>query len=484
MPFSTYLDIANRACQHMGVRQLSLTEGFNEDSVQAFEISQCYDKLRLAELRRNLWRFSTRRAVLRPVGMNTMILNPPLWSSTTVYFPGAIVSTIDGSLWFSTTVGNVGNPPGGSNAWDGYFGAMTVDPLISGTSALPGYYAGDLAYVVAPNGIPSVYLSLVNSNTDTPGTPTPWAIGTYFFQGQVVINNGVLFQSLIDMNVGNTPGLAPAIWAIGTTYAAGAQVTGSDAVVYTSIAGGNIGNNPANGANMTLWTATGLSNPTLWAVGTTYAAGAQAVGGDGIIYSSISGGNVGNNPAGGVSPALWTNTGAYAPWTTIITNGVGGSLKWALISVGLTKLTFAYPIGCGPAEESGTRNVYHLPSGFLREAPQNPKAGSVTFLGGPSGNQYDDWEFESNYLITRNGQPMTFRFGADIRGVNEMDPMFCEGLGARVGLECVERVTQSNAKFATILSAYKAFMGDARAVNGIEMGPVEAPEDDFISCRI
>ena len=477
--FSTYIDIANRACQHMGVRQIDLMQGFNEDSLQAFEIGQCFDKLRLAELRRNLWRFSTRRAVLRPVGLNTMILKPPLWSQYTTYFPGAIVSTVDGALWFTTTPGNIGNPPNGSEAWDGYFGAMTADPLMSGTA----YYAGDLAYTVAPNGIPSVYLSLVNGNSDVPGTPTPWVATQYFFNGQVVINNGTLYQSLIDLNFNNIPGFAPALYVGATTYAAGAQVTASDAVTYTSLVAGNTGHNPANGANPTYWQVGGLSNPAAWVNTTSYAAGAQVIASDGIIYSSNST-NTGHSPANGVNPTYWTSTGAFAPWTTTITNGIGGSLKWALISVALEKLTFAYPIGCGPAEESGTRNVYHLPSGFLREAPQNPNAGAVTFLGGPSGNQISDWEFESDYLITRDNTPITFRFGADIRGVQNMDPMFCEGLGARIGLECVERVTQSTGKFSTILATYKAFMGDARAVNGIETGPVEAPEDDFISCRI
>jgi hypothetical protein len=65
-----------------------------------------------------------------------------------------------------------------------------------------------------------------------------------------------------------------------------------------------------------------------------------------------------------------------------------------------------------------------------------------------------------------------------------MDPMFCEGLAARIGLEICEEVTQSGEKLKTIASEYKLFMSEAREINGIEVGPVESPEDDYIVCRI
>jgi len=481
MPFRTPTDIANRACQHMGVRTLDRTLGFNEDSVQALEISTCYDNLRVAELERNLWVFSTRRAVLRPIGMNTMILDPPLWSSSTTYFPGAIVKTVEGDIWFSTDANNFNNQPGASPSWDGYFGAMSCDPIVSGIS----YSAGDITFVVGTNGIPSVYLSLVNSNSDVPSVAQSWVSldsngdPFFYFKDQVVSYSGTLYQSLIDLNGGNHPGLAPAIWAVGTTYAAGTQVTGSNAVVYTSVSSGNVGHSPTS--NPTYWTPSGLSNPAAWAVGTTYAAGAQVVGSDGVIYSSIAGGNVGNNPP--ASPATWTNTGAYAPWTTTVTNTNFGSLNWSKLGVALKKLTLAYPIGCGPVEDRSSRNVYHLPAGHLRVAPQNPKSAVNTIFGGPSFYPYDDWEFESRFITTSNFNPINYRFVANIHGVEKMDTMFCEGLGARIGLECCQRVTQSDTKVKEIGQAYDRFMGEARTVNSIEIGAIDPPEDDYITIR-
>jgi len=101
--FSTAIDIANRACQHMGARRIV---AFTDDSVQAVEIGGCYDQLRRAELERNVWVFATRRVILRPLDTNTMLLTPEQWSSTKNYFNGAIVDDGTG------TVGPVPSPAG------------------------------------------------------------------------------------------------------------------------------------------------------------------------------------------------------------------------------------------------------------------------------------------------------------------------------------------------------------------------------------
>jgi hypothetical protein len=79
---------------------------------------------------------------------------------------------------------------------------------------------------------------------------------------------------------------------------------------------------------------------------------------------------------------------------------------------------------------------------------------------------------------------IVFRFVADVQDVAQMDPMFCEGLGARIGLEICEPLTQSDSKLNVISQIYKTFMSEARAENGIEEGTEELPLDDFISCRI
>ena len=62
--------------------------------------------------------------------------------------------------------------------------------------------------------------------------------------------------------------------------------------------------------------------------------------------------------------------------------------------------------------------------------------------------------------------------------------ILCGSCGARIGLEVCEPLTQSDSKLNTISQIYKTFMGDARAINGIETGSVEPPIDDYIVCRM
>ena len=130
------------------------------------------------------------------------------------------------------------------------------------------------------------------------------------------------------------------------------------------------------------------------------------------------------------------------------------------------------------------KNAFMLPNGYLREAPQDPKRGSVSFLGAPTGRMYEDWIIDGQYLISNSSDPIKLRFVADVQQVAKMDDMFCEGLAARIGLEVVETLTQSGAKKQQIEADYGKFMMEARMVNGIEEDSVEPPEDDFITCRI
>jgi hypothetical protein len=69
--FTTPLDIVNRALQHCGRRRIF---SFTDLTDNAQEMAFLYDKLRRAELRRNVWTFATRRTVLRPIDFTTMTL--------------------------------------------------------------------------------------------------------------------------------------------------------------------------------------------------------------------------------------------------------------------------------------------------------------------------------------------------------------------------------------------------------------------------
>lgn len=438
------LDIANRALFHLGVPPiLSVTE----NSERAATMSFLYDKVRRAELRRNCWRFSTRRVALRPLTTTAQLVVPAQWSAAVTYMPGSFVADANNQFWISTVSENVGNVPGVTNVWEQYFGPMSADlwqsPNTSGAAGgtlntLPSptaYFAGELVYMPGVTaGTFTVYASRVNSNGDTPNVPYTWsATNQYGLDDVVVDGNGNLWRSTIAYNVGITPAAAPAPWVATNNYGQNVLVTGPDGIIYNSLHASNVGNNPA------------LDSGVNWASTNTPAAWASA-----------------NNEWGkGQQPAD----------------------SWLPIFGGMRNLTFVYPIGTGPLEQTVTKNAYRLPGGFLRRAPDDPKAGSQSYLGAPSGLAYDDWNLEGNFIVSQEGTPIILRFIADVAKVSEFDDLFCEGLACRLAYEACEKITQSTEKLRSISQIYKDHMGDAREVNAIEVGSTEPPVDDWIACR-
>lgn len=432
--FLTPIDIGNRACDHAGQTLLDATLGFTDTSKKhAIRIGSVYDKLRLVELERNFWTFAVRRVVLRVIDTDTMVLTPSLWVSTTTYFVGSIIQDDQGRFWISRIPNNLGNQPQNAPvAWEPYFGSKTV-PLYDATLT---YSAGEIVYTAAGDGTNRVYLSLQNANSDNPATATAWDATVTYRKNDVVTYSAVAYMSLTDLNINNTPTASPAGWASATTYALDDLVTGSDTIVYKSLAGGNIGNDPVSDAGV-----------------------------------------------------HWQSQGIYGHWTSTFTGG-SGSIKWRQIGgaefpdgVTLSELNITYPLGAGPSSQSTTANVFMLPAGYLRKAPQDPKAGAVSGLGIPGYRVYDDWIIESGFIISRESGPILFRFVADFTDVSRMHPMFCEGLGARIGLAIIEPVTQSLGKRQAAAGEYQRFMSEARLVNAIENDATESPLDDFIACR-
>lgn len=507
--FQNSIDICNRGMQHIGAARIG-TAGFAEDSVQASECGFVYGKVKRAELRRNVWRFATRLAVLRPFTATTMAINAPLWASTTTYFIGSLVTDSLGVTWISLIADNLNAAPGASSAWDCYFGPLACDAYDSNTS----YYAGDVVYVAAGDGTFEVYISTMQSNGVSPTTPAVWLATNTYFKDQVV----VVFPT----------------WAVGTTYAAGNAVIDANLNLWVSLTAGNVGHAPASGS--AFWAA--YPAPSQYPLGSTsYSsqfANAPTGGGAPLVFnaqSSTSGisewspttsytagtlvdykqtqyvaiGVAANlnlvPPSNASSWAAITNGTPYqslvdlntnqppassaGAWTSTLTETAKNGPGWlAVPNVYLASPFLTYPLGSGPVEQSATRNVFQLPAGFLREAPQDPKAGSTSYLGGPTGLMYNDWQYQGNYIISRTAYPIVYRFVADVSLVPTFDDMFCEGLGAAVGLATCRRITQSDAGVQIAMREYDRVIGQARVVNGIETGATEPSEDDFLTVRI
>lgn len=375
MGFIDTLDLANTACQLLGVEQiLSATE----DSVNNKELSLAYDKVRRRELRRNIWRFATRKVVLRPVDVDHMLLIPPTYDQATTYYIGSIVQDTNGDIWQSRQAENINNPPGGNNeAWDAYYGPLSI----SNYDSTETYETGELVYVGNSGlGTYTIYSSLISNNADNPATVSAWDATVIYGVEDVVQYLGVNYRSLNPFNLNITP----------------------------------------------------------------------------------------------VEGAFWTALPAVP----------ASSKSWRVIPGTMTNLRFPYPADAGPSSDENSRNVFYLPANYLGPALLDSKAGSTSFLGAPAGLLYRDWLFEGNLLITRDSDPISFRFITDITRVRAWDDQFANALACALATQCCLRLTGSTAKLQSIASEYNKFIGEARVKNLIEIGAIEPPEDDFIACRV
>jgi hypothetical protein len=431
--YKTPVDVGNRALQYLGASRMDQVLGFNEPSKNASEISACYDDLRVAELSERFWTFAIKWAILRAIDTNTMRLAPALWSPVTTYFAGCIVTDAGGDMWMSIIPSNLNNDPLLTLVWEPYFGPVGV-PLYDATGTT-AYSTGELVYTTPGDGTNRVYLSLQSGNSDNPATATAWDATSTFFKNQVVTFSSIAYMSLIDLNVNNEPDLAPALWAVGTTYAAAAKVGGSDGMIYQSVGSGNVGNDPTI---------------------------------DGGIH--------------------WTNTGVLNPWTTAFVAG-SGSDKWLQIGgkefpagVTLAKLNIMYPLGTGPSTQLGTKNAFLLPASYLRKAPQNPKQG-LNPLGGPSGSGYSDWLIENGFLVSAQTGPIPLRFVANFTDVSRMKVPFCEGLALRIAIAVCDPITQDKGQLELVAKLFAKWEGTAKIIDGIENEYIDAPEDELISVR-
>lgn len=146
-PFLIKEDIGNRALQRLGAKRITT---FSDTSKNAAEIAFCYDKLRVAELRRSPWRFASRRTNLRIITATSYRFVPGVYAAGTTYAVGNIVMDATGVYWISVAAANTGNTPGAAPTagypafWSQYFGPVIADLWAS--DATKTYDAGDLVY--------------------------------------------------------------------------------------------------------------------------------------------------------------------------------------------------------------------------------------------------------------------------------------------------------------------------------------------------
>ncbi len=353
-----------------------------------------------------------------------------------------------------------------------------------------------------------------------------YAAGTTYHSGFVVTYGGLIWYSLVDSNVGNTPGTFPTdgtplkwdlyfgpviaqVWNEGntstttnTTYGRGEiiYITPGDGTytIYRSLVEGN-SQNP--------------EDPDDWDSTTTYQAG-EVVEYLEVNYQSLVAFNLGYTPL--TSGAQWadvTNVSAYSGATTYskgqvvtqtavyyvsvadanLNNTPPNATYWSVlvpsstVSASWTRLTSAtlvtapitYPLTAGPVQQLASRNAFRLPNGFLKMCPEDPKDGQVTWLGGPSGLSERDWTLEGHWLVSRTVNPITIRFVANIIDVTKFHPMFSEAFSAAIATDAIKGERPREAAMA-----YRTAIRDARTMNAIEIGTVTPADDSYITVRL
>lgn len=259
--FQTQLDIANTALQRLG--QPRVTSFADTTQRGAAEIMFCYDKLREAELNRNLWAFATRRVVLRAIGIDTLLWTPPTWSGAasyqtgivTAYTPTSGIYAGETDYWQLDSSGVPGDVPGTALSWHRYTGPIAAD-LYDATQT---YSTGELVVV-----------------------PDQWLVGTNYQKNSIVngtgANDGTWYVSLTNSNIGNavtdTANWAP--WSTGRSASGWGATSGGVALplifpgtplFYLSMGSGNT-DNPRSANTWVSVNGTGFPMRPVYPVGT------------------------------------------------------------------------------------------------------------------------------------------------------------------------------------------------------------------------
>lgn len=390
---------------------LPLILAVDEDSNRNTVMSGLYTKARQYELRRNVWRFSKRAARLRAIDLTTRLLDPSDWETGVTYLPGAIVKHTNGDLWVSFMPENIGNEPGVTDVWEPYTGPMSIS-LYDSTIT---YSAGELVYkATSLAGSFVVYVSRINGNTSAPDTVTAYDATVTYGINDVVSYSGYQWRSVIPYNLANTPAVAPSDWDKSTNYDTDDTATAGDGYIYKALSDSNLGNDPV------------LDDGTLWSKQGPYA------------WNRI--------------PVLQSSS---KDWLPLFANAT---------TLGLEHLNLM-------AEDG--RNVFLLPSGYLRQVRRQPKVIQAA----------SDFEVYGDYILSHDAT-ILLSFSADHTKVSKMDPMFCEMLALRMAEQACETLNQDETKLAAVMAKYKRAATEAREVNAIENGYEEPDEDDFVTVRL
>ena len=288
-------------------------------------------------------------------------------------------------------------------------------------------------------------------STTAPDLDPDW----HLYTGPLALD---LYDSSITYYAGEIV-LVPSTWSNAVTYAENDVVNYSGSW-YVSLVASNLNYQPDTSTTQWVkWTGTGRSSGSF---GKTTAGSPEPLTYPGTVsvYRSL------------------YNTNSDSPLTA-------GNVTWVSMgSVTIKPLVIVWPISAGPTHDITSDNLFHLPNGFLKRAPTNPKGGQNVWLGAASGVNPEDWVIEDQYIVSGDSI-LIMRFVANMIDVPDMHTLFCEALASRIADEIgpeldADRRPQLMAK---IERNYNRKISEARTVNAIEVGPISPVECRYITVR-
>jgi hypothetical protein len=248
--------------------------------------------------------------------------------------------------------------------------------------------------------------------------------------------------------------VVPNAWLVGTTYGVWSIVADTAGQLWQSLITGNIGNPPVESS---FWTA--YAGPVVadnWSGSVNYFPGDIVLSGGNVYIALNALPNLNHVPP---NVTYWVPFVSGVAWTPLPTTLLPGPY-----AISADFLTF--------------RNVYKLPAGFLRIAPQDQKRADRSRLSVSAEMRYRDWEIENGFIFTtETTSPFVLRYVADITNVTLMDDLFCEAMAASMGSELCEILTQNRDKLGATRAAYDAAIQLAKDINAVEAGSTENEED-------
>lgn len=136
----------------------------------------------------------------------------------------------------------------------------------------------------------------------------------------------------------------------------------------------------------------------------------------------------------------------------------------------------------------GYDKQYPLPSDFLRLISIRYHYGVTEAIGSFGMNQVD-FAIESGAddvtsILTNEGSPIYIRYVSKVTNTGLYDPLFVEALAARLAIELVEELTDSNSKKQSLREEYKEIIRQARYSDAIETAGEAMIESDWVMARI